>query len=52
MISGTFISCAILAKRSMSNTTNAGLASVSPKTSFVFGLNAALISSSLEAAST
>ena len=46
IISGTPFLCAILANFSMSQTFNAGFAIVSPKTAFVFGLNAFRISSS------
>ena len=52
MISGTPWACAALAKRSMSKTISAGLASVSPKTHFVFGRKAASSSSSLHSGST
>ena len=45
-ISGTPWSCAAFAKRSMSSTSSAGLAMVSPKTARVFGRNAASSSSS------
>ena len=38
-MSGTLFLCAIFAHFSMSNTVRAGLASVSPKTALVFGLN-------------
>ena len=46
-ISGTPWSCAALAKRSMSSTSSAGLAIVSPKTARVLGRKAAASSSSV-----
>ena len=52
IIRGTPLSCAIFANFSISKTVSAGFASVSPKTAFVLGLNAALISSSLASATT
>ena len=48
MINGTPFAWATLANLSISKTEQAGLAIVSPKTAFVFGLNALSISSSVE----
>ena len=51
-IRGTPFLCATRANFSMSRTTSAGLAMVSAKRTFVFGLNAAAISSSVASVST
>ena len=51
-ISGTPKACAALAHFSMSRTQPDGLATVSPKTHFVFGRNAAAISSAEASGST
>ena len=51
-ISGTPCSCATLAKSSISSTVSAGLAIVSPNMSLVFGLKAALSSSSVASGDT
>ena len=48
IMNGTPWSCAALTNFSISNTLRAGLAIVSPKTAFVFGLNAAFNSSSVQ----
>ena len=52
MISGTPCACATFAHISISRTVSAGFASVSPKTAFVFSLNAAESSSSVASWST
>ena len=51
-ISGTPWAWAAFANLSMSSTLSAGLATVSPKTAFVFGLKAASSSSSVQSGAT